>query len=755
MEVLRQISSPIGLKGHGFSLLSEPGIVWLHILSVSLIAISYLAISLILVLLSRKRRDISVRRIFFHFGIFILARGITHLIDVWAIWHSLNWLAGAVSLLTASVSISAAVILFLSIPKAVTLPSADELQRKNAKLESQAADLIERDRQIESASKSLSLFRELMEQSNDAILIIDPETLRFLDANEEAYKDLGYTREEFLFLSVFDINPNLDGSTILWHKEQLNDNGLHTFETTRVTKSGSKFPMEVSLKVVNLDRTYIVSIGRDITERNRLREAIEASEAEYRSLFEEAPVGLFRAALDGTIVMVNSALVEILGYDSASEVVSKQVGTEVSREDGEPVEFLNLSSATRTPLSCEARWRKRDGSKILVHLTLRYYRDQSKGSFLIQGVVEDRTEQKAISERLRQNQKMEAIGRLAGGVAHDFNNLLVGILGYSQILTNKLNPNHPLRPKAEEIKRAALLARELTAKLLAFSRNEVLQPVVTDIVAVLNGTKDLLCRTIGENIHLAMEFDTQRVFVKLDRSQFEQAILNLAVNARDAMGNGGTLTITMECPQPSVRSFPADNSNTPYVAIRIRDTGPGIPPHVLPHIFEPFFTTKGIGQGSGLGLAMVYAFVKQTGGSIEVGTKLSEGTTVQIDLPVTQEKPPREITLMRPTKTSPLSGTILLVEDDEIVRNLAFETLESAGYNVLVARNGEDAINLARFSETDIHLLLTDVVMPGMAGQDLALKLSSIRPNLHVLFVSGYMDNSAVLSAGKCLEAVA
>jgi CheY-like chemotaxis protein len=181
------------------------------------------------------------------------------------------------------------------------------------------------------------------------------------------------------------------------------------------------------------------------------------------------------------------------------------------------------------------------------------------------------------------------------------------------------------------------------------------------------------------------------------------------------------------------------------------DTGTGIPQNVLPHIFDPFYTTKGIGQGSGLGLAMVYAFVKQTGGVILVETKEGAGTTFQIHLPITQETPPRSLAVMRPTEASSVNGTILLVEDDEIVRNLAFETLESAGYHVLVAQNGEDAINLARSSEKDIHLLLTDVVMPGMPGQDLALRLSSIRPNLQVLFVSGYMDNSAVLSAGKCL----
>jgi len=370
----------------------------------------------------------------------------------------------------------------------------------------------------------------------------------------------------------------------------------------------------------------------------------------------------------------------------------------------------------------------------------------------IQGVVEDRTEQKAISERHRHTQKMEAIGRLAGGVAHDFNNLLVCILGYSQILMNKLSSDNTLRPKAEEINRAALLARELTRKLLAFSRNEVLHPTVVDIVAVLMEIKDLLRRTIGENIHLAMDFPLQKIFVKLDRAQLEQAILNLAVNARDAMGQGGTLTIEIECYDLSVRSFVPEYSDATYVTIRVKDTGAGIPQNVLPHIFEPFYTTKGIGQGSGLGLAMVYAFVKQTGGVILVETKESEGTAFQIHLPITQETPPRHLTVKCPMETSPVSGTILLVEDDEIVRKLAFETLESAGYNVLVAQNGEDAINLARSSKTDIQLLLTDVIMPGMAGQDLALTLSGLRPGLHVLFVSGYMDDSAVLKAGERLS---
>jgi nitrogen-specific signal transduction histidine kinase/CheY-like chemotaxis protein len=363
-------------------------------------------------------------------------------------------------------------------------------------------------------------------------------------------------------------------------------------------------------------------------------------------------------------------------------------------------------------------------------------------------ISSDTTGSAAIKDRLRQTQKMEAIGRLAGSVAHDFNNLLVGILGYSEILTHKLDCSHPLRPKAEEIRKAALLARELTAKLLAFSRNEVLRPEVVDICEVLRNIENLLRITLGEDKKLILRISSQDLFVKIDRAQFEEVLINLTVNARDAMHAGGVLTIELGRQETHPLSEIPPPSDPPrlWVSILVSDTGAGIAPEVLPHIFEPFFTTKGPGRGTGLGLANVYAFVKQSCGHIHVRPANNCGTTFAIFLPVTGEVPPQRN--FKPLQLPPSLGeTILLVEDDNAVRHLSLEILESAGYHVAFASNGKQALEIAQNFGLQFQLLLTDIVMPGMLGQDLAIELSRKMGNLKVLFFSGYMDSPALLDA--------
>lgn len=281
----------------------------------------------------------------------------------------------------------------------------------------------------------------------------------------------------------------------------------------------------------------------------------------------------------------------------------------------------------------------------------------------------------ATQEQLCQNHKMEALGRLAAGVAHDFNNLLVGILGYSEILTSKLDPAHPLRPKAEEIKRAALLARELTSKLLAFSHNEMLKPQIVDITIVARDIENLLRRTLGEDVLLVMTIPSTGLFVKIDPARFKQTLLNLAINARDAMHPGGILTIEIKGPElrPSLYTPLSDLRFQPYVTILVEDAGSGIAPEVLPHIFEPFFTTKGIGKGTGLGLAMAYSFVKHSGGLIAVRTQQDLGTTFEINLPLTKKRPMHEGPFTQLSSISVTDGKLLDVEDNEIGRIPTFE----------------------------------------------------------------------------------
>jgi nitrogen-specific signal transduction histidine kinase/CheY-like chemotaxis protein len=348
-------------------------------------------------------------------------------------------------------------------------------------------------------------------------------------------------------------------------------------------------------------------------------------------------------------------------------------------------------------------------------------------------------------EQLRQSQKLEAIGQLAGGVAHDFNNLLTVIGGYSSIILGKLSPDNPHRTSVEEIKKAGDRAGSLTRQLLAFSRKQILQPKILDLNVVVFDMDKMVRRLIGEHIDLVALIDPTLGKVKADPGQLEQVLLNLIVNARDAMPEGGKITIetgnVLLSSEYAVRHAAVAG---PHVTLAVSDTGCGIPADVRTHVFEPFFTTKGAGKGTGLGLATVYGIVKQSGGHVSLYSEVGTGTTFKIYLPrVDTVGVDGQIT---PAALSAPQGTetVLLVEDEDQVRKIVEAILEDQGYNVLSAANGEEAIQLAAHYYSEIHLVFTDVVMPQMSGRELAERLLRMRPQLKVLYMSGYTDDSIV-----------
>jgi signal transduction histidine kinase/CheY-like chemotaxis protein len=348
--------------------------------------------------------------------------------------------------------------------------------------------------------------------------------------------------------------------------------------------------------------------------------------------------------------------------------------------------------------------------------------------------------------QLEQAQKMDAIGRLAGGVAHDFNNLLTVILGRTDILLHPLKPEDPMRRGIELIQRTAGRAADLTRQLLAFSRKQVLEAVVVDLNAVTAEMKDLLGRLIGEDIALVTAPTTGLGHVKADRGQIEQVLMNLAVNARDAMPQGGHLiveTANVDLDGDFVRRHVGARPG-PHVMLAVSDSGVGIPREVQPHIFEPFFTTKEQGRGTGLGLATVYGIVKQSGGYITVDSESGRGTTFRIYLPRVDAAAPAADRSARPTAAAGGTETILLVEDEEGVRELARDILRSSGYTVIEARNGAEALLLCERHQGPLDLLLTDVVMPRMSGRELAERLAALRPDLIVLYMSGYTDDAVI-----------
>jgi PAS domain S-box-containing protein len=473
------------------------------------------------------------------------------------------------------------------------------------------------------------------------------------------------------------------------------------------------------------------------------QEGLRRSEMNFRSLVTNAPYGICRCDSAGQLLDANPALLAMLGYSSVKELVGKHLGGLYA----DTQQWFQLADHLRsvapfTGLSVE--WVRKDGTNTVVRVSGRAVSNGDNGK-TFELFAEDVTERRALEQQLRQSQKMEAIGRLAGGIAHDFNNLLMVISGYSEFLLDRLGPEPSLRGPAQEVASAAVRATSLTRQLLAFSRKQMLAPKILDLNAVVTENLKMLTRMIGEDIDLVMVPAAGLGAVRADAGQIEQVIMNLAVNARDAMPSGGKLTIetaNVSLDEDYAR-FHAPLSPGDYVMLAISDTGAGMDSETQSRIFEPFFTTKGP-KGTGLGLSTVYGIIKQSGGYIWVYSESGKGTTFKIYLPriaETVERPAQIVTPAESVAAEPGTETILLVEDETNLRYLARQFLEKQGYRVIEAADGAVAMQIAVAHEGVIHLLLTDVIMPGMNGRELAQRISEIRPNVKVLYMSGYTEN--------------
>jgi PAS domain S-box-containing protein len=492
------------------------------------------------------------------------------------------------------------------------------------------------------------------------------------------------------------------------------------------------------------DLEFLSSVGGQIAlaiERKRHEVALRESEARLRVLIEQLPAILWTIDKNLRFTSAMGAGLTRVGLH-ANEIVGKTLSEFFETSDAN---FLPITSHRRAvmgePNTFHMEWR--NGSYACHAEPLRNENGRCEGAICMALDVSDR---KKLEEQLRQAQKMEAVGRLAGGIAHDFNNLLMVIQGHAELLTDRMKPGESLRRNAEQIQEASQRATSLTRQLLAFSRKQMLAPVVLNVQAVVSDMGKILRRLIGEDVELVTVNAPDLKRVKADRSQIEQVIMNLAVNARDAMPRGGKLTI-----ETTNVEFDDSYSRAPvvlmpgrYVMLAVTDNGCGMDADTQAHIFEPFYTTKEKGKGTGLGLATVYGIVKQSGGYVWVYSEIGRGTTFKIYLPsVEEEVAPREIrkavaSLPRGTET------VLLVEDEEGVRELAKEYLESCGYKVLVAQNGQAAIDLVSKHSGPIDLMMTDIVMPGLSGSDLAKQVKSLRPDIRVVYMSGYTDQAII-----------
>jgi|GEM_PF-674696 len=521
----------------------------------------------------------------------------------------------------------------------------------------------------------------------------------------------------------------------IWRGELVNrrkDGGLYTEEMT-ITPVRSKTG-EIS---------HFVAIKQDVTERKQVEIALQEAEAKYRGMFDDAVVGMFQSEPNGRLTSINSAMAQMLGYDSPAAALAEMIDLKCFYVDPRHLKSLeDMLEQSGVVRDFEYEIARRDGTKRHLVANARAVRDQAGKMLYYEGTVQDISERKLLEERFRQAQKMEAVGRLAGGVAHDFNNALSVINGYSEILQLELSGDDPRRAKLEEVRKAGNRAASLTRQLLAFSRKQTVQPVVLDLNSVVSDTEKMLRRLIGEDIGLVFLRESQSPRIKADRGQVEQILMNLAVNARDAMPHGGKLVIrtaNADIDPTYIGGHPFAKPGR-YVTLSVTDTGVGMDAETRAHIFEPFFTTKEVGKGTGLGLSTVYGIVKQSGGHISVYSELGKGTVFKIYFPEAAEGTPKNQTKSS-RAVAPGVETVLLVEDEDALRQLTHECLQSSGYTVLAARDGKEAMELATNYEDAIDLLLTDVIMPEMSGPQVADALLSSRPNLKLLYMSGYTDD--------------
>jgi PAS domain S-box-containing protein len=555
---------------------------------------------------------------------------------------------------------------------------------------------------------------------------------------------------------------SLDPGEYTFRVKASNSDGVWNKESTAALKVTVRPPIwgtwwfrglsvgSVGLLVLTAHRLRVRRLTADIAERKRAEQALRQAEEKYRELVEDIDDIIFAADETGRITYISPVVESVFGY-APSEIVGHSFTKLVAPEDlAALLESLRKPGSSRpTPLehrivtkSGEIRWMRSSSRPILNG-------DRICG---LRGVLTEISERKKLEEQLRQSQKMDAVGQLAGGVAHDFNNLLTGIISYSDLLLEDpdLNLSADVHSSLSEIRSAGQRAAALTRQLLAFSRRQMLQPQVLNLNTLVVDMEKMLQRLIGEDVQLAISLEPSLGRIKADPSQIEQIILNLAINARDAMPRGGKLTIetrTVTLDETYTREH-VDVLAGNYVRLAVSDNGCGMLPDVQAHIFEPFFTTKGVGKGTGLGLSTIYGIVKQSAGHITVYSEVDVGTTFKIYLPCVDENHPPTAS-RAPFMTLPQgAGTVLLVEDNDVVRKIARQILQQYGYTVLEASHGDDALGICERHSGPIHLLLTDVIMPGINGRELAEQLRTRFPDIKVIFMSGYTDDAILRHGG-------
>ncbi len=602
-----------------------------------------------------------------------------------------------------------------------------------------------------SAASSLGRGADLIFHASPVPMwIYDRQTLAFMEVNVAAVRQYGYSREEFLSRTIAHIRPDEDVGALLGSVSQRQQGWRQSGVWRHRRKNGELFLVDVTVHdcVIN-GRECVMAVAIDVTEVHEANKRLERSERRYRELVESLNDIVLTTDLEGRITYVSPNISDY-GYRS-SELVGEGFQPLIHPDDLPRVVNAIQGALSGTPVRIEYRARNASGGIHHLRASIKAMLDDTGQPIGVSGVLADITEQRKTEEQLRVSQRVEAIGRLAGGIAHDFNNLLVVIQGYAELGIQRLEPDDPLRGDLHEILLAGQRAASLTQQLLAFSRKQLLRPAVVDINDIVRGMTSMLERVIGEDIILEADLDPDLPPVFIDAAQLEHAILNLVLNARDAMPSGGRIGITTS-QRDGHPDLPEIGRDQRAVALTIADSGTGMEESIRARVFEPFFTTKPQGQGSGLGLPMVYGFVKQSGGALDLWSEPNAGTRVSL-------------TLCSHLPASPLPGIavpvpvqrgterILVVEDDDAVRQLVGRLLTSAGYAWVAAAAPSEALAALADGGCAFDVLLTDFLMPEMTGAELSQRALTMCPSLRVVYMTGYRDVPAAAQSPMDREA--
>jgi PAS domain S-box-containing protein len=603
------------------------------------------------------------------------------------------------------------------------------------------------------AEEALTLFRTLADHTNDAIEVIDPETARFLDANEPAYLALGYTREEFLSLTLPEINPLV--SVRSWQEtiDELQRSGSFVRESQHQHKDGSVFPVEVNISYIYLDRDYVLAVVRDITdrkqaetEREHLLAQIQEQAQQVQNIVDTVPEGVILLSTNQFVTLANP--------------VARHYLTLLAPEfqNGRLIQLGQRSLNELLTSPPKGLWHEITTDELVFEAITRPVENgPDNGGWVL--VLRDITQERDIQQRIQRQERLAAVGQLAAGIAHDFNNILAVIVLYTQLISRTVEMPTRIQERLHTIEQQIKRATDLIQQILDFSRQSVLERQPVDLLPFMENLVTLLERTLPENIHIKLDHIAEVYFIQADPSRIQQVVMNLAVNARDAMPDGGHLKIGLahvqtEKPKPMpVQDLPPGN----WVQIEVTDSGEGIPQAALSHIFEPFFTTKEVGEGTGLGLAQVYGIVQQHEGYIDITTEVGQGTTFFLYFPAlnigtsTAELPERG------ELQSGQGQRILLVEDDRAIREALLDSLAQLNYEVLAATNGREALAVLAAKADEIDLVLSDVVMPEMGGVALFHAMQEQNLTLPVVLLTGHplskeMENLQTLGLAGWLQ---